>query len=91
MSPDRRSFKPHSSKHGAWFVAQQQPTTVGGDVSRGLGVFFNATVDEKATNFIDNYQVVGAVFKGPFDARLKDDIGVGISRQSRQAVAVVRA
>ncbi|PNY72322.1 hypothetical protein C1751_23125 [Pseudomonas fluorescens] len=29
---------------------------------------------------MDSYQGVGAVFKGPFDARPKDDIGVGISR-----------
>ena len=61
-------------------MAQQQLTTVGGDPSRGLNTFFYATVHDKATNFIDNYQSLGFVFKGPFDARTKDDIGVGISR-----------
>lgn len=74
------AFKTHSSKHGWWFVAQQQLTTVGGDASRGMSVFFNATVHDKATNFVDNFQNVGLVFKGPFDARPKDDIGVGVSR-----------
>jgi len=73
-------FKSHGSKHGWWFVAQQQLTTIGGDPSRGMSVFFNATVHDKATNFVDNFQNVGLVFKGPFDARPKDDIGVGVSR-----------
>jgi porin len=37
-------------------------------------------VHDKATNFVDNYQQIGLVFKGPFDARPKDDIGVGVAR-----------
>jgi porin len=73
-------FESHSSKHGWWFVAQQQLTTFGGDASRGLSVFFNATTHDKATNFVDNFQNVGVVLKGPFDARPKDDIGIGLSR-----------
>ncbi|MGV8864437.1 MAG: carbohydrate porin [Pseudomonas sp.] len=74
------AFETHSSKHGVWFVGQQQLTSVGGDSSRGLSIFVNATQHDKATNFIDNYQNIGLVFKGPFDARPKDDIGVGIAR-----------
>jgi porin len=73
-------FKSRSSKHGWWVVAQQQLTSVGGDASRGLSIFANATVHDKATNFVDNYQQIGLTFKGPFDARPKDDIGVGIAR-----------
>lgn len=74
------NFKKHDDKHGWWIVAQQQLTSVGGDTSRGLSIFGNLTVHDKATNFVDNYQQIGLVFKGPFDARPKDDIGVGVAR-----------
>ncbi|HEY0290497.1 MAG TPA: carbohydrate porin [Pseudomonas sp.] len=73
-------FKSHKNKHGWWVVAQQQLTSHNGDASRGLSIFANATVHDKATNFVDNYQQVGFVYKGPFDARPKDDIGIGIAR-----------
>jgi len=73
-------FKSHSSKHGWWVVAQQQVTAHGGDASRGLSLFANFTVHDKATNVVDNYQQVGLVYKGAFDARPKDDIGFGIAR-----------
>ncbi|MFS2160028.1 carbohydrate porin [Pseudomonas sp. Pseusp122] len=73
-------FKKHDDKHGWWVVAQQQLTSVGGDASRGLSIFANLTVHDKETNFVDNYQQIGLVFKGPFDSRPKDDIGVGVAR-----------
>lgn len=74
------SFKSHDSKHGFWVVAQQQLTTHNGDATRGLNVFANLTQNDKATSFVDNYQQIGLTYKGPFDARPKDDIGVGIAR-----------
>lgn len=70
----------HSSKHGAWLMGQQQLTTHGGDASRGLSVFASLTVHDKATSGIESFQNIGAVYKGPFDARPKDDIGLGIAR-----------
>ena len=74
------AYKTHSSKHGYWFVAQQQLTSHNGDASRGLNIAANATFHDKDTNFIDNYQSVMFVYKGPFDARPKDDIGIGAAR-----------
>ncbi|WP_263262597.1 carbohydrate porin [Pseudomonas sp. RIT-PI-S] len=74
------TYKSHSSKHGWWVVAQQQLTSHNGDASRGLSIFANATVHDKATNVVDNYQQVGFVYKGLFDARPQDDIGVGVAR-----------
>ena len=74
------AFKSHSSKHGWWVVAQQQVTAHGGDVNRGLSLFANFTVHDKATNVVDNYQQVGMVYKGAFDSRPKDDIGFGVAR-----------
>ncbi|MFJ3053022.1 carbohydrate porin [Pseudomonas nitroreducens] len=72
--------KTHSGKHGWWVVAQQQVTAHNGDASRGLSLFANFTVHDKATNTVDNYQQLGVVYKGPFDARPKDDIGFGVAR-----------
>jgi porin len=74
------SYKSHSSKHGAWIVAQQQLTSHNGSAARGLSIFANATVHDKDTNVVDNYQQIGLTYMGPFDARPKDDIGVGIAR-----------
>ena len=74
------AYKSHDSKHGWWVVAQQQLTAHNGDKNRGLSVFANLTVHDKATNYIDNYQQFGFTYKGPFDARPKDDIGIGVAR-----------
>ena len=73
-------YKSHNSKSGYWFVAQQQLTSHNGDATRGLNIAANATFHDKDTNFIDNYQSVMFVYKGPFDARPKDDIGIGAAR-----------
>ncbi|MPQ68415.1 MULTISPECIES: carbohydrate porin [Pseudomonas] len=74
------AFRRRSNKHGAWVVAQQQLTSRGGDPARGLSVFFNATVHDKATNLVDNFLQAGFVYKGFFDTRPNDDFGVGVAR-----------
>jgi len=76
----RADFRTRSSKKGYWFVAQQQLTTHNGDASRGLNIAANATFHDKETNLVDNYQSLMLVYKGPFDARPKDDIGIGVAR-----------
>ncbi|MBH3467120.1 carbohydrate porin [Pseudomonas carnis] len=73
-------FRTRSSKKGYWFVAQQQLTTHNGDTSRGLNIAANATFHDKETNLVDNYQSLMLVYKGPFDARPKDDVGIGVAR-----------
>ncbi len=73
-------FKTHGSKHGFWVAGQQQLTTHNGDASRGLSVFATVTIHDKDTNYIDNFQNLGLVYKGPFDSRPKDDIGIGVAR-----------
>lgn len=66
----------------AWWVVAQQlgPAPLPACTSRGLSLFANLTVHDKATNVVDNYQQLGVVYKGPFDARPKDDIGLSIAR-----------
>ncbi|KTC44496.1 porin, partial [Pseudomonas fluorescens ABAC62] len=75
-----QNFRTRSSKKGYWFVAQQQLTTHNGDASRGLNIAANATFHDKETNLVDNYQSLMLVYKGPFDARPKDDVGIGAAR-----------
>ena len=74
------AFRVRSSKTGYWGVLQQQLTTHNGDASRGLNIAANVTFHDKDTNLVDNYQSLMLVYKGPFDARAKDDIGIGVSR-----------
>ncbi|MCG8293453.1 carbohydrate porin [Pseudomonas entomophila] len=74
------AYRSSSSKHGLWLGAQQQVTSLATDQSRGLSLFANATVHDKKTNAIDNYVQAGVVYKGPFDARAKDDIGFALAR-----------
>ena len=74
------AYRVHNSKSGYWGVLQQQLTTHNGDASRGLNIAANATFHDKDTNVVDNYQSLMFVYKGPFDARPKDDVGIGFSR-----------
>ncbi|KQM53880.1 MULTISPECIES: carbohydrate porin [Pseudomonas] len=74
------AFRVRSSKSGYWGVLQQQLTTHNGDASRGLNIAANVTFHDKDTNLVDNYQSLMLVYKGPFDARAKDDVGIGVSR-----------
>lgn len=73
-------FKQHSSRHGYWFVAQQQLTARDGDSQRGLSVFANFTAHDKETSQVDHFIQAGIVYKGPFDGRPKDDLGMGIAQ-----------
>ncbi|KWU50776.1 carbohydrate porin [Pseudomonas palleroniana] len=73
-------YRTRSSKTGYWGVVQQQLTTHNGDASRGLNIAANVTFHDKDTNVVDNYQSLMLVYKGPFDARTKDDIGIGVAR-----------
>ncbi|MCO7516629.1 carbohydrate porin [Pseudomonas guariconensis] len=75
-----QAYRSRSSKHGFWLGGQQQLTSLASDQSRGLSLFANATLHDKKTNAIDNYVQAGVVYKGPFDARAKDDIGFALAR-----------
>jgi porin len=72
--------KSRSGKHGGWLMGIQQLTTRNGDASRGLSVFASLTQQDKATSGIESFQNLGLVYRGPFDARPKDDLGLGIAR-----------
>ena len=80
ITTDGQDYRVRDSKHGYWFVVQQQLTSHNGDASRGLHIAANATFHDKATNIVDNYPSLMFVYQGPFDARPKDDIGIGAAR-----------
>ncbi|MBC3409815.1 carbohydrate porin [Pseudomonas sp. SWRI51] len=73
------AYRSSSSKHGLWLGAMQQVTREASDATRGLSLFAMATVHDKKTSKVDHYVSVGAVYKGLFAGRPKDDIGLAIS------------
>lgn len=70
--------KNHS--YGGYLLLQQQLTAMEGDNQRGLGITVQAVMNDQKTSKTDNYQSVSLVWKGPFDARPKDEIGIGAAR-----------
>jgi len=73
-------YRSDTSRHGFWLIGKQQLTSVGGDTSRGLTLSASATFQDKATTPVDSYQKVAMVYKGPFNARPLDTLGLGIAR-----------
>ncbi|WP_297845708.1 carbohydrate porin [Pseudomonas sp.] len=73
-------YRSDSSRHGFWLVGKQQLTSVAGDNSRGLTMTASATFQDRATTPVDSYQKVSLVYKGPFDARPTDTLGIGVAR-----------
>ena len=66
--------------YGGYILAQQQLTTMNGDVNRGLGITVQAVMNDHKTSKTDNYQAIALTWKGPFDARPQDEIGIGAAR-----------
>ncbi|NBA96616.1 porin [Pseudomonas sp. R5(2019)] len=71
--------KSHDGKYGAWIVAQQQMYRDPVHPARGLTLFANGTVHDKATSKISRYIQVGAFYTSPFDSRPDDEIGLGLA------------
>ncbi|MCH7307207.1 carbohydrate porin [Acinetobacter sp. NIPH 1852] len=71
--------KVHDSKHSFWLNAQQQLTQKGDDPKRGLFVSLNAVVNDKDTTAVRSTQQLALWYKGAFDQRPNDSIGLGIA------------
>ena len=74
------AFRTRAGKCGVWFTAQQQLTRSADDDSRGLTLFANVTMHDKATNVVDRFHQLGLVYRGPFNSRPLDDAGVAVGR-----------
>jgi len=68
------------SEAGGYAMIQQQLTTVRGDPSRGLSLFFNFVQGDPDTATIDQLITLGVFYSGPFDARPQDDLGFAVGR-----------
>ncbi|MGC1333597.1 carbohydrate porin [Pseudomonas sp.] len=73
-------YRRDHSRHGWWLTGKQQLTTVDGDASRGLVLYGNISAFDRNTTPVDSFQKVALVYKGPFDARPADTLGLGIAR-----------
>lgn len=74
------SFEDTSHAYGGYILAQQQLTSQGGSADRGLSVLLQAVMNDHKTSKTDNYQAIAFTWKGLFDARPQDEIGVGAAR-----------
>lgn len=76
---DIRSGEMQDSKYSFWLNAQQQLTQHGTDPKRGLYISFNGVVNDKATTTVESTQQLALWYKGPFDSRPNDSIGLGFA------------
>lgn len=74
------AYQDQDHAYGGYLLLQQQLTAQDGDVNRGLGVRVQAVMNDHKTSKTDNYQSIAFTWKGPFDARPDDEIGVGAAR-----------
>ncbi len=70
------------SKHSFWVNAQQQLTQHDQDAKRGLFVSVNGVVNDKATSAVSSTQQVAFWYKGPFESRPHDSVGLGFANYS---------
>ncbi|MBJ9984834.1 carbohydrate porin [Acinetobacter sp. S40] len=70
----------HDGKYNLWLVAQQQLTHHAGDDQRGLTAYLSLNMNDQATTQLRGSQQIAFIYKGAFDSRPKDSIGLGIAR-----------
>ncbi len=66
--------------YGGYILVQQQLTAQGGASDRGIALTVQAVMNDHKTSKTDNYQSIALTWKGPFDARPQDEIGIGAGR-----------
>ncbi|WP_193138677.1 carbohydrate porin [Klebsiella aerogenes] len=73
-------FNDTAHAYGGYILAQQQLTAQGGSTDRGITLTLQAVLNDHKTSKTDNYQSIAVTWKGPFDARPQDEIGMGAAR-----------
>ncbi|MHA3892306.1 carbohydrate porin [Acinetobacter sp. GXMZU3951] len=76
---DIRSGEMQDGKYSFWLNAQQQLTQHAADPKRGLYISFNGVVNDKATTSVESTQQLALWYKGPFESRPNDSIGLGFA------------
>lgn len=74
------NFDADNHKWAVWLSGKQQLTTHNGDASRGLTVLGQVNIYDKTTSVFSDAQNIALVYKGAFDARPHDEIGIGLAR-----------
>lgn len=76
----KRAPAVRDGRYGGWVYLQQQVTRERSSKNRGLSLFWHLAMNDKATATMDYQTQIGAVYKGPFDSRPQDYIGLGVSK-----------
>lgn len=76
----KRAPAVRDGRYGGWVYLQQQVTREQGSTNRGLSLFWHLAMNDKATATMDYQTQIGAVYKGLFDSRPQDNIGLGLSK-----------
>lgn len=73
-------YQDKAHAYGGYILAQQQLTAQGGTTDRGITLTVQAVMNDHKTSKTDNYQSIALTWKGPFDARPQDEIGLAAGR-----------
>ncbi|WIW49961.1 carbohydrate porin [Bradyrhizobium sp. 62B] len=72
-------FAQGRGRYGAYVNFLQQVTRNSAiNVRGGLSLFFNATIADRRTSFIDAQVAAGLIYTAPFRSRPNDDVGLGV-------------
>lgn len=77
---DVKTNEMHDSKHSFWLNSQQQLTSYASNDKRGLFAAGNFVWNDKQTAQVESTQQISFWYKGPFDRRPNDSIGLGVAR-----------
>ncbi|MCU4414100.1 carbohydrate porin [Acinetobacter sp. WU_MDCI_Axc73] len=79
IQPKAVDRKWENNKHSIWLNAQQQVFSPENDATRGLFVSANFTFNDPATTVVKTSQQLAFWYKGAFDQRPNDTIGLGFA------------
>ncbi|WP_226572014.1 carbohydrate porin [Mangrovibacter yixingensis] len=74
------SYSSEAHGYGGYLIIQQQLFAQGHDNHRGLTLTLSNIMNDKRTSKLDNTQTVALAWKGMFESRPKDEIGLGAAR-----------
>ncbi|MFU9047780.1 carbohydrate porin [Acinetobacter tibetensis] len=80
FQPKAVDRKWQNNKHSVWLNAQQHIFAPEDDSKRGLFISANFTLNDKATTVVENTQQLALWYKGAFDQRPNDTVGLGLAR-----------
>ena len=80
IEPNAADRKWQNNKHSVWLNAQQQVFAPADDPKHGLFISANFTFNDKSTTVVESTQQLALWYKGIFEHRPNDTIGLGLAR-----------